>query len=147
VARKYILRNACTMDCNFLSVQPYVWQQSMITFFSILGLVCKQDIEHNKTGLVMQQKKGLLSKHWTWFLQALDNPCLHFFGCVDDGWYTCFFWVHELSIVYKVVVTPLKLSLWLWPQNETPSILLATSGIKNTRMRIMQINERKTSAV
>ncbi len=76
---------------------------------------------------------------------VLDNPCLHFFGCVDDGWYTCFFWVHELSIVYKVVVTPLKLSLWLWPQNETHSILLATSGIKHTRMRIIQKNERKTS--
>jgi hypothetical protein len=53
--------------------------------------------------------------------------------------------VHELSIFYKVVVTPLKLSLWLWPQNETPSTLLATSGIKHTRMKIIQKNERKTS--
>jgi hypothetical protein len=35
----------------------------MITFFSILGLVCKQVVEHNRTGLVMQQKKGLLGKH------------------------------------------------------------------------------------
>jgi len=145
VARKYILRNACTMDCNCLSVQPYVWQQGMITFFSILGPVCKQDVEHNRTGSVMQQKKGLLSKHWTWFLQLLITLVCVFFGCVDDGWYTCFFWVHELSIFYKVVVTPLKLSLWLWPQNETPSTLLATSGIKHTRMKIIQKNERKTS--
>ncbi len=113
-----------------LFISPTIWQQGMITFFSILGLVCKQDVEHNRTGLVMQQKKGLLSKHWTWFLQLLITLVCMFFGCVDDGWYTCFFWVHELSIVYKVVVTPLKLSLWLWPQNETHSILLATSVSK-----------------
>lgn len=142
MGRKYILRSACTMDCNYLSVQPYD-NRAWLLFFSILGLVCKQVVEHNRTGLVMQQKKGLLGKHWTWFLQLLITLVCMFFGCVDDGWYTCFFWVHELSIVYKVVVTPLKLSLWLWPQNETHSILLATSGVKHTRMRIIQKMKEK----
>jgi hypothetical protein len=75
-----------------LSVQPYVWQQGMITFFSILGLVCKQDVEHNSTGLVMQQKDGPLSKHWTWFLQLLTTPCLHVF-------WLCWWWLIYLLLL------------------------------------------------